>query len=112
MKERDSTMEPGDRILPQLQRYDGTRPDQLLGNIPYYLARAILGHHAFETIESLIVFCEDPDNLQPWLPSETDRIVFSNELVQRLREIRSDAPISPQTAVETGWPRSVASSNA
>lgn len=103
MKKRDSTMESGNKILIHLRQYRGFRGDQLLGNVPYYLANAILEHHAFDTIESLIAFCEDPDNMRPWLPSEADRIVFSDELVQRLHEIRSDASTRAQTSSRRDW---------
>lgn len=112
IKNRDSTMESSERILVYLQQRGGKCRDQLLGNIPYYLASAILEHHAFDTIESLMSFCEDPDNMRPWLPSEADRVVFSDELLQRLREIGSGVPTRPQTSVETDSSRAAASSNA
>lgn len=76
-----------DEILIHLQHHDGFNQNQCHGNIPYYLASAIFERHQFDTIESLIIFCESPNNMQSWLPSEADRIVFSDELVNRLREM-------------------------
>ncbi len=97
-------MELGLRILAHLHQRSGRVREQYLGNVPYYLASAILEHHEFDTIDSLIAFCEDPDNMRPWLPSETDRIVFSDELATRLRQIRSSVSTMLQTSAETVCP--------
>ncbi len=98
MKKLDSAMESGDRVLIRLRQRAGLHRGQLLSDVPYYLADAILEHHSFETIECLIAFCENPDNLKPWLPSEADRIVFSHDLVQRLHELRTEASARPRAS--------------
>ncbi len=102
---RETAPELSGRILTHLQQLGGIRRGQRLGNVPYYLASAILERHAFDSIESLIVFCEHPDNTQAWLPNEADRVIFSDELVRRLREMHSDAAMASQTSVAMAKPQ-------
>jgi len=51
--------------------------------------RLILDHYHSQGIESLIEYCENHDNLRPWLLLEADRVIFAAELVQGLREMLS-----------------------
>jgi hypothetical protein len=60
---------------------------RLLHNAACYLIRLILEEHEFADMEELVAFCAAPDNLRMWLPSETDRIIFSEGLVEELREL-------------------------
>ncbi len=60
-----------------------------LRNVSYHLVELIVTQHGFDDLDPLIEFCEDPNNLHPWLPSEADRIVFSGDLVEGLRGIAS-----------------------
>lgn len=68
-------------------------------SLPYYLMCMILRRQDFDGLESLIEFCECRHNLQPWLPSEGDRIVFSNKLAELLRELLPELSASLNTPV-------------
>ncbi len=96
MKWDEITSVPVGRILAYLRQRGGLRRGQRLGNVPYYLMSVILEHHDFDSLDSLIVFCENRDNLRRWVPSEGDRIVFSDQLVRRLREM----PSNPSTGLD------------
>lgn len=63
--------------------------DRTFNNVAYHLMRAILARHDFDGVETLIAFCKEPENLRPWLPTETDRIIYSDGLVEGLHEIAS-----------------------
>ena len=84
-----SSTQPG--ILGFFRRRIGHGREEYLHNVAYHLMAMILGRHDFDEVASLVTFCENPDNLQTWLPSEADRIVFSDMLVERLRTIPSDS---------------------
>ncbi len=90
MNTRDGTAVCDERILASLMHQDSSGLNQFLENVPYYLAGSILKRNSFETIEAFRTFCEKPDNLRHWLPSEADRAVFSDELVRRLGNISSE----------------------
>jgi hypothetical protein len=77
-------------ILAHFQQRRGRGRGRYLHNVAYHLIRIILGQREFDSLESLIAFCDDPDNLCPWLPMEADRIILSNGLVQGLRELPPD----------------------
>lgn len=53
----------------------------------HYLMRLILEHRDFHSIESLVEYCKNHDNLRPWLLREADRVIFSTELVRGLRDM-------------------------
>lgn len=77
------------RIREHFRHRTGRGRGQYLHDTAHYLIEIILERCDFEDVGSLIAFCEDPDNLRPWLPTEADRIIFSEGLVQGLREITS-----------------------
>ncbi len=54
--------------------------------IKYHLAKLILAQHQFPDIDSLIEFCNKPENLETWLPSPADRQLISADLTGTLRE--------------------------
>ena len=56
-----------------------------------HLLRLILEHRDFHSLELLVEYCGDYDNLRPWLLHEADRVMFSAELVQGLKEVATDA---------------------
>ncbi len=109
MKEHKATSLPSDTILAHLRRCGGSGCGQHLANVPYHLMSMIFNQHDFDSLGSLIAFCEEPRNLKRWLPSEADRIVFSNELVQCLREMSSDLPVKSNTFATTKLPLSASS---
>jgi len=78
-------------ILAHFQRRRGHGRGPYLHNVAYHLVRIMLGQKDFDSLESLISFCDTPDNLRPWLPMEADRIIFSDGLVRGLHEILSDS---------------------
>ncbi|UCC29314.1 MAG: hypothetical protein JSU86_14060 [Phycisphaerales bacterium] len=53
----------------------------------HYLMRLILDHRDFNSLESLIEYCKNHDNLRPWLLREADRVIFSTELVRGLHDM-------------------------
>lgn len=53
----------------------------------YYLMRSILEHRDFDSLESLVEYCTNHDNLRPWLLREADRVIFSTELVRGLHDM-------------------------
>ena len=59
----------------------------LLHNAACYLMRLILKQRDFESVEALMEFCKEPGNLGAWLPTETDRIIFSEGLCEGLRDM-------------------------
>ena len=61
----------------------------------YHVLRLVLEHRDFHSLESLIEYCGDHDNLRPWLLHEADRVMFSAELIQGLRDMASQADGSP-----------------
>ena len=77
-------------ILGHFRRRAGHGHGQHLHNVARHLMEVILARRDFDDLDSLIVFCEAPDNLRPWLPSEADRIIFSDMLAEGLRELPAD----------------------
>ena len=75
----------GDVILAHFWQRRGH--GQYLRNVAYHLMRMILDQREFGSLESVIEFCGIPDNLRRWLPTKADRIIFSDDLTQRLREM-------------------------
>ena len=65
----------------------------------YLLLGLLFGHRDFDSVESLIEYCADHDNLRPWLLHEADRAMFSAELVHGLHDMISktggDRPSGP-----------------
>jgi hypothetical protein len=76
-----------DLVLGYFDRCAGHIGGRLLHNAARYLMRLILQEHEFADMDDLIAFCADPDNLRAWLPTETDRMIFSEGLVEGLRDI-------------------------
>lgn len=83
-------------ILAHFRQRRGRGRGRYLHNIAYHLMRNILEQQEFDSLQSLIAFCDDPDNLRLWVIMEADRIILSDGLVQGLREL---AP-SPDTGQE------------
>jgi hypothetical protein len=69
---------------------------QLLHEAAYYLMRIIFMNRDFESIDKLIDFCGNPENLHPWLPNETDRIVLSAGLRDGLQDMIADIGSAPK----------------
>ena len=77
----------GDVVLAHFRQCRGHGRGEYLDNVAYHLMRMILEGEEFDSLESVIRFCQIPENLGRWLPAEADRIVFSAALVQGLREM-------------------------
>lgn len=63
----------------------GSRQD--LRRVTYHLLEMILARYEFDDVDSLLAFCKNSKNLQTWLPSESDRVIFSAWLVEGLLEL-------------------------
>ena len=61
----------------------------------YHLVRLVLEHRDFHSLESLMEYCGNYDNLRPWLLHEADRVMFSDELIQGLCDMVSKTRGSP-----------------
>ncbi len=57
----------------------------------YHLMRLILEHRDFHSLESLIEYCRNHDNLRPWRLHEADRVILSAELVDGLCKMALDS---------------------
>lgn len=80
-----------DLILVHFRQRRAHGRGEYLDNVAYHLMRMILDEGELGSLESLIEFCGTPNNLRRWLPTEADRIVFSDSLVQGLREMALDS---------------------
>ena len=78
-------------ILTHFRSRHGKGPNHVWSDMTYILMRVILSKVEFESIEQLAWFCDDPNNLLPWVASETDRTVFSGKLAEGVRAMMSQA---------------------
>lgn len=62
---------------------------RILHNAACHLVEHILKLLGTARVEDVIAFCSDPENLRPWLPTETDRLIFSEGLLEGLRDVAS-----------------------
>ncbi len=62
---------------------------RILHNAACHLVQLILERVRSDRIEDLMAFCANPENLRPWLPTETDRFIFSEGLLEGLRHLAS-----------------------
>jgi hypothetical protein len=76
-----------DLILDYLGNRERNGEGRLMQEAAYYLMRLIFRARDFDSLQQLAEFCQDPDNLRPWLRNETDRLVLSEELCEDLREM-------------------------
>lgn len=81
-----------DPMIRYFQVRDGHGRGQLLHDAAYRLVRAALAKHDFHGFDQVMSFCEDPENLRPWLPSDPDRMLFVQGLRQGLHDENSDMP--------------------
>lgn len=91
MKTRATLSAANEIILAHFRLCRGHGRGEYLDNVAYHLMRMILDEGEFGSLEPLIEFCGAPDNLRRWLPTEADRIIFSDNLVQGLRAVPLDA---------------------
>lgn len=73
-------------MIQYFQERDGQGRGRLLRNAAYRLVRATLARQDFGGFDRLMSFCEDSENLRPWLPSAADRIRFAEGLRRGLHE--------------------------
>jgi hypothetical protein len=93
-----------DLIVEHFKNRHGHGRGEFLHNAAYYLIRMILSQRSFQSVHDLTTFCENPENLRWWLPSESDRIIFSDGLLeglQEFRETRTSASASTSTSTST-----------
>ena len=65
--------------------------NRVWSDMAYVLMRVILSKVEFDSIDELAKFCDEPNNLLPWVSSESDRVVFASRLGERVREMMSEA---------------------
>ena len=75
-----------DLLLEYFRNREGHGRGQMLHNAAFYLLHRILEWQRFDDLDSLTAFCRDPENLEPWLPSESDRVILSAGLTDGLQE--------------------------
>lgn len=61
----------------------------------HHLLRLVLEQRDFHSLESIIEYCGDHDNLRPWLLHEADRVMFSAALTQGLHDMVSKSRAGP-----------------
>ena len=76
-----------DAILAHFGTPHGGGPAQMWSDMVYALMRVILSKVDFENLEQLAEFCDDPNNLVPWVSGESDRVVFASRLAEGVREM-------------------------
>ncbi len=89
MLEYSTTQSSWSGVLDGFRDRTGNGHDRHVHDIAYHLLRLILARRDFDDIKALIEFCEDPENFETWLPSESDRVIFSAGIVERLQELSS-----------------------
>jgi len=77
----------GDVVLAHFRQRTGQGHGQHLRKVAHHVMGMVLDQLDFDSLDSLIAFCNDADNLKVWFPNEVDRAVFSHEFVQGLREL-------------------------
>lgn len=77
---------------------------RVLHNAACHLIKLILARLGTDRIEEVMVFCADPENLRAWLPTETDRNIFSIGLFEGLRDLASRSESSGlEKRVQSMW---------
>lgn len=59
---------------------------RILHNAAFHLVQLILEQLGTDRVDALTTFCANPENLRPWLPTETDRFIFSEGILEGLRD--------------------------
>ena len=101
-----------DAILDYLKQRDGDAGSLLPPDATYGLMRAILADRNFGDIDALARFCQDSENLRPWLLNELDRRALADRLTKVLHdmffaEIRAaKRTVSMLSDHPWGWPGS------
>lgn len=81
---------PPEIVIERFQRRPLSNGAQKTHQLACDLLLGILSQHRFETVDQLICFCREPDNLRDWLTSEAERILMANELERGLTETVTD----------------------
>ncbi|HOW69989.1 MAG TPA: hypothetical protein PKY77_05240 [Phycisphaerae bacterium] len=76
-----------DRVVRYFRRRCGE--GRILHNAACHLLQLILGQPGTGRVKDLMAFCANPENLKPWLPNATDRLIFSEGLLEGLRDLTS-----------------------
>lgn len=76
-----------DAILECFRQRDGDTDTLLPRDATYRLMQAILAERSFSDLDALAKFCQDPQNLRPWLPNELDRRVLADRLMKGLHDM-------------------------
>ncbi len=86
----DKQMKP-DHVVERFCQQEPRIHGQKTHHVACDLLTGILSHHRFATVDDLIAFCREPENLRDWLTNEAERILMAHELERGLTEILSDA---------------------
>ena len=74
---------------------------RILHNAACHLLQLILRQPGNARVEDLLAFCANPENLRPWLPNKTDRFIFSEGLLEGLRDLASQQHRRSRQGVRT-----------
>jgi len=80
-----------DLVLTHFRTRRNDERNRVWSDMAYVLMRMILSKVEFDSVEDLAKFCDDPNNLLPWVSSESDRVIFASRLAERVREMMSEA---------------------
>ncbi len=80
-----------DSVLAHFRTRGNEGRNRVWSDMAYVLMRVILSKVEFDRVEDLAKFCDDPNNLLPWVSSESDRVIFASRLAERVREMMSQA---------------------
>jgi len=80
-----------DSVLTHFRTRRNDERNRVWSDMAYVLMRMILSKVEFDSVEDLAKFCDDPNNLLPWLSGESDRVIFASRLAERVQEMMSEA---------------------
>ena len=60
----------------------------MVRSVEFGLVHHLTDQRRFSSLDALLAYCRDPNNLREFLPDRRDRTLFSRQLVRRLTSLR------------------------